>query len=167
MPTKTAKTKTKPKTKRSSPAKKTPPIRVDVRLAAYADSQAIIEIDPARQNDRSFVNFIHRIIASRGCSTAVVENRIVGYGILEYKFFDHGFFSMVYVHPDFSCHGVAKAIILHMEQACKASKIFTSTHAKDKHMQKLLTTLGYQPSGTIENLDSELTEHVYFKRLIP
>ena len=116
-------------------------------------------------SDRSFVNFIHRIIAARGCSTAIVENRIVGYGILEYKFFYYGFFSMVHVHPEFSCHGVAKAIILHMEQACKTSKIFTSTHAQDKHMQNLLTTLDYQPSGAIENLDSELTGHVYFKQL--
>ena len=97
---------TKPKTK-SSPSIETPPIRIDVRLAAYADSQAIIEIDPARQNDRLFVNYIHRIIAARGCSAAVVENRIVGYGILEYKFFDYGFFSMGHVHPEFSGRGVA------------------------------------------------------------
>ena len=156
--------KTKPKTKRSSPAK-IPPIRIDVRLAAYADSQAIIELDSARQSDRSFVNYIHKVIAARGCFAAIVENRIVGYGFLEYKFFDYGFFSMVHVHPNFSCHGVAKAIIQHLEQACKTSKIFTSTNEQSKHMQDLLKALDYQPSGTIENLNSESPEFVFFKQL--
>ena len=138
---------------------------MDTRTAAYSDAEAIIGFDHVAQSERSRVNFIHRAIASRSCFVGLVDGRVVGYGVLEYTFFENGFISMLYVHSKFRRRGVGSALVRHMEQACKTEKLFTSTNRSNTRMLALLKKLKYRSSGTIKNLHETDPELVYFKRL--
>lgn len=53
----------------------------------------------------------------------------------------------------------------HLEQHVSAEKIFTSTNASNRPMRQLLIQLGYQHSGTIENLDPGDPELIFVRFL--
>jgi hypothetical protein len=52
-----------------------------------------------------------------------------------------------------------------LERNCKTIKLFTSTNESNKPMQELMIKMGYQPSGTVYNLDEGDPELFYFKLL--
>ncbi|MHC8315013.1 hypothetical protein [Pseudomonas sp. LB3P31] len=53
----------------------------------------------------------------------------------------------------------------HLESVSTADKIFTSTNVSNMPMRQLLEQLGYQPSGTVENLDPGDPELIFVKFL--
>ena len=141
-----------------------PHTSVTIRISAHSDAEPIIAIDEVAAFDRSRVNFIYRYISSRNYYVAVLDSQVVGYGVLEYTFFEHRFISIVYVRPE-SRRGGASALISYMEEMCKTEKIFTSANQANLPVQSLLKKLTYQASGTIDNLDKNNRELIYFKQI--
>lgn len=139
-------------------------VRVEVRLAGHSDAEAIIAFDAVAQSERSRVNFIYRTITARTCHVASINRRVLGYGVLDYSFFENGFVSMLYVHPHFRRQRIGLSLMQHMERACKTHKLFASTGAANHAMRALLESMGYEGSGYIENLDPQDRELVYFKQ---
>jgi len=90
---------------------------------------------------------------------------VIGYGVLSYTFYRHGWIDLVYVSERYRRQGVGKALLEYMEQQCLTSKLFTSTNLSNLQMQSLLGKLGYTVSGMINNLDDADLEIVYLKRL--
>jgi ribosomal protein S18 acetylase RimI-like enzyme len=136
-----------------------------IRSASPGDIDAIYAFDTIAQTEPTRRAFIDRAVRSGQC--VVIENNvlIVAYGVLEYTFFECGFISMMYVHPQFRHQGFGEKLVRYLEGQCRAEKLFTSTNQSNLVMQRLLEKLGYQPSGIVENLDEDDPELIYFKRM--
>ncbi len=136
-----------------------------IRPALESDTERIVSFDPIAQSDSRREAFIRRAIAAGHCFVATDKERIAGYGVLEHSFYDNGFVSMLYVHPEYRRRGVGMALMRHLESACQTAKLFTSTNLSNLPMQSLLARLGYELSGVIHNLDEGDPELVYVKFL--
>ncbi len=135
-----------------------------IRQAVPADLEAITKFDHLAYL-ASRINFLKRILTSGCCYVAENENTIIGYGALEYSFYDFGFISILYVDLSLRQKGFGVQLMRYFEKICKTEKLFTSINRSNKPMQALLEKIGYQPSGMIENLDEKDPELVYFKRI--
>ena len=138
---------------------------MELRIAVKTDADAIIAFDHVTASDPARVQFIHNQIKSGTCYIAIIDANVVAYAVLNYKFYDNGWIEMLYVHPRFRRQGIGSALIRHLVNECRTPKLFTSTNQSNVPMQRLLTILGFDRSGFIENLDEGDPEWVYFKRL--
>ena len=138
---------------------------ISVRPAVENDIQVLCTMDHIARREGERLAFIRREVASGHCFVAVIDETVVGYGVLNYTFYNNGCIDMLYVHSDHRRRGVGTALIRHMEAQCRTPKIFTSTNESNLSMQSLLEKLGYESSGVIHNLDEGDPELVYFKRL--
>jgi len=136
-----------------------------IRAAEPSDADAIIAFDEIAQRKPPRVAFIRRSTSSNDCFVAVTDGRVVGYAVLNYRFYDNGFIDMLYVDRRFRRGGIGSALLSHVEQRCTTAKLFTSTNQSNTPMQLLLRKSGYLPSGMIENLDEGDSELVYMKSL--
>lgn len=136
-----------------------------IRLASITDADAIVAFDRVAVSEPSRVQFIHDQIGSSACYVAVIDAKVVGYAVLNYKFYNNGWIEMLYVHQQFRCQGIGSALIRHLVNKCYTPKLFTSTNQSNVPMQRLLAKLEFARSGFIENLDEGDPELVYFKRL--
>ena len=136
----------------------------DIRLANQSDAESIISFDHVAQSDPSRKEFIKESINSGLCYVIKYDERIVAYGVLEYSFYGYGFIAMLYVHPEFRRRGLGSELMIHLENTCETEKLFTSTNQSNIPMQALLESIGFVPSGIVENLDEGDPELIYFKR---
>ncbi|HNB51853.1 MAG TPA: GNAT family N-acetyltransferase [Anaerolineales bacterium] len=135
-----------------------------IRLATQNDIDEICALDQIARQDAHRVEFIQRAISAQTCYVGE-RGQIVGYAVLDYSFFEMGFVSMLYIHPDWRRHGAGVALMRHCETVCRTEKLFTSTNLSNAPMQALLARSGYQLSGVIHDLDENDPELVYVKRL--
>jgi len=138
---------------------------ISIRTAIESDIKDLCSLDLiARQKDERR-QFIYRSVASGTCFVAVADEKVIGYGVLNYNFFYNGCIDMLYVHCDHRQCGAGAALVRHLESLCQTPKLFTSTNLSNLPMQSLLAKLEYELSGVIHNLDEGDPEIVYFKRL--
>ncbi len=137
---------------------------VELRTATIT-ATAIVALDHVGASDPARVRFIHHQIQSSALHVAVIDARVVAYAVLNYKCYDNGWIEMLYVDPRLRRRGIGSALIRHLINECRTSKLFTSTNQSNFPMQRLLATLEFDRSGFIENLDDGDPEWVYFKRL--
>ncbi len=141
---------------------------ISVRLATHNDIEALFSLDLIAQSENERREFIRNEVMSGNCFVAVAagaDEKIIGYGVLNYTFHHVGCIDMLYVDSDHRRSGAGAALLQHMESLCQTPKLFTSTNLSNLPMQSLLTKSGYSLSGVIHNLDENDPEIVYFKRL--
>ena len=132
------------------------------RLATENDVEEICSLDTITQTDERRREFILRSVLAGNCFV-VADGQILGYGVLEYTFYDNGFVSMLVVQPESRRRAAGTALMKHFESVCQTTKLFTSTNLSNLPMQSLLAKLGYKLSGVIHDLDTEDPELVYVK----
>jgi ribosomal protein S18 acetylase RimI-like enzyme len=130
-----------------------------IRPATVADRSDVLAIDHLAQTRLAFID---RVLSSGTCFVAEVDGRVVAYASLEYTFYEQGFISMVYVADPDRRRGIGRALTEAVVRRCKTRKVFTSTNQSNRAMQRLLSGIGFVPSGTISNLDEGDPELVYF-----
>ena len=135
-----------------------------LRLAQASDLDALYRLDANAHNDQERRNFIARKVQADNCFVAV-DDQIIGYGILEYTFYENGFVSMLYVHPNHRRSGMGTRLLQYLESICQTPKLFTSTNLSNLPMQSLLAKLNYRLSGVLHHLDENDPELMYFKSL--
>ena len=136
--------------------------KITIRDANYSDRDGILAIDEIARCEQERMDFIDRALDSATCLVADSNGTVIAYGVLEYSFFGNGFVSMVYVAKSARRRGVGRSLMRALANQCKTSKLFTSTNESNSAMRALLSTLGYVPSGVIENLDPDDPELVFF-----
>ncbi|MEU3657158.1 GNAT family N-acetyltransferase [Streptomyces sp. NPDC032161] len=77
----------------------------------------------------------------------------LGYGVLEYTFFEQGFVTMLMVAPGTRRRGVGAHLLNAVEASCTSPKLFTSTNVSNQPMQRLLQRAGWCPVGLLHGLD--------------
>ena len=136
-----------------------------IRAAVEDDVEVLCNLDHIARVEDERREFIRREVDAGHCFVAVLDQTVVGYGVLNYTFYSNGWIDMLYVHSDYRRRGAATTLLRHMELCCRTPKLFASTNQSNSGMQALLTKLGYESSGVIHNLDEGDPEIVYFKRL--
>ena len=136
-----------------------------IRKARESDIDAIISVDQNAEHDEGRRSLIREWVADGSAVVAVVGDDVVGYAVLEYSFFSHGFISMLMVAYASRRKGVGSALVSHLERLCETEKLFTSTNESNKSMQALMQSMSYEPSGVVHNVDDEDPELFYFKKL--
>lgn len=138
---------------------------ISIRSAIETDIETLCSFDHIARQQNERRDFIRREVAAGNCFVAVLNETVVGYGVLNYTFHHNGCIDMLYVDSDYRRCGAGAALLKHMESLCETPKLFTSTNLSNLPMQSLLAKLGYVLSGVIHNLDEGDPEIVYFKRL--
>ncbi|HEU4869991.1 MAG TPA: GNAT family N-acetyltransferase [Pyrinomonadaceae bacterium] len=138
---------------------------ISIRTAVENDTEVLCALDDVARREDERREFIRREVASGHCFVAVIDATVVGYGVLNYTFYNNGWVDMLYIHADYRRRGVGTALLGYMESQCRTPKLFTSTNQSNSSMQSLIRKLGYETSGVIHNLDEGDPEIVYFKRL--
>jgi ribosomal protein S18 acetylase RimI-like enzyme len=136
---------------------------VRVRLAGTRDRRAIATCDPRVASDLHRRELIDAAIAARHCWVGERANAVAGYGVLSTGFFGRDFIELVHVAADARRLGIGNALLDAIERARQADRIFTSTNESNAPMRALLEKRGYEPSGTIHNLDADDPELVFVK----
>ncbi len=135
------------------------------RLAANRDVDAICECDPIAPQNPQRRAFVERSVGAGNCFVVEAQHHVVGYAVLEYTFYEQGFVSMLFIHPDYRRQGAGVRLMQQVESVCQTTKLFTSTNLSNLAMQSLLAKLGYTLSGVIHHLDEDDPELVYVKYL--
>lgn len=138
---------------------------ISIRPAVETDIETLCALDLIARRENERREFIRREVVAGNCFVAVMNDTVVGYGVLNYTFYYNGCIDMVYVDSDQRRCGAGAALIKHMESLCNTPKLFTSTNLSNLPMQSLLAKLDYVSSGVIHNLDDGDPEIVYFKQL--
>ncbi len=138
---------------------------ISIRPAIENDIDALCSFDLIAQRENERREFIRRVVTSGECFVAVADEKVIGYGVLNYTFYYNGCIDMLYVDSEYRRVGAGAALLKHLESLCQTPKLFTSTNLSNLPMQSLLAKLDYVLSGVIHNLDEDDPEIVYFKRL--
>jgi len=93
------------------------------------------------------------------------EEAVVGFAVFGPSFFGQWFIELLVVRPEDRRRGAATALVRRCEAECPAGKMFTSTNESNAPMRRLLSGLGYERSGCIENLDEGDPELIFIKWL--
>jgi N-acetylglutamate synthase-like GNAT family acetyltransferase len=73
-----------------------PPV---IRLATQADLEGIFQVDPTAKREKLRKEIIRRAVENGACYIDAGE-KVKGYAILEYTFFEMGFISLLAIDPD-------------------------------------------------------------------
>jgi ribosomal protein S18 acetylase RimI-like enzyme len=141
-------------------------MNLQIRQAVLSDIEWLVRLDPLASEGSGRRAHIEKAVAQCECLVACERNDPdvpIGYGCLERCFFGEWFISLVVVSGAHRRCGVATQIITHLEHGASAKKIFTSTNLSNVGMQQLLMQIGYESSGTIENLDPGDPELIFVK----
>jgi ribosomal protein S18 acetylase RimI-like enzyme len=138
---------------------------ISIRPAVETDIQELCSLDLIARQKQERRDFIRSEIIAGNCVVAVMDQKAVGYAVLNYTFHHQACIDMLYIHSDYRRRGAGAALLRHLESVCQTSKLFTSTNLSNLPMQSLLTKLGYVLSGIIHNLDEGDPEIVYFKQI--
>jgi len=139
---------------------------MDLRIATVNDVDALVAFAQVAESESQLVRDLLEHIESSNCYVAVVDETIVAYAFLNYTFFYNGWIGMLFVNQGLRRQGIGSALVRYLMNECRTPKLFTSTNQSNIAMQGLLAALGFERSGTIENLDDGDQELVYFKRLL-
>ena len=135
-----------------------------VEPARVDDLPGLVECDDVAQLNLNRRQSIEAWVKRGECLVARCNGSLVGFIILEYGFFGHGFIPLVCVKRTDRRRGVGLRLLAAAECACQTVKLFTSTNASNVAARSLFKRAGFVRSGTIENLDADDPELVYFKR---
>lgn len=100
-----------------------------------------------------------------GALAAFTDGVLVGVAEVHEHFYGHAFIDLLLVDEGHRRRGVASALVAACAAAAPTDRIFTSTNTSNLAAQALFLGMGFQASGSIDNLDEGDPELVYCKRL--
>ncbi len=107
---------------------------------------------------------IGNAILNKQCFLILVDDRIVGCVIFDYRFFDQGWIELIVLAENYRGKGIGALAIDHLCKQSKTDKVFTSTNRSNIPMQKALTKVGFSFAGELIGLDEGDPELFYFKK---
>ena len=132
-----------------------------IRDATAVDRNALVALDDVARRDPGRARLIDEALESADCIVAEKNDHVVGYAVLDYRFYSYGFIPLVYVAERQRHHGMGRALVQALAARCRTPRLFTSTNQSNGPMRRFLETLGFQPSGIIYNLDPADPELVF------
>jgi ribosomal protein S18 acetylase RimI-like enzyme len=137
---------------------------MELRPAEPADLGRLIAVDPSAERDPSRRSLLESSTRRGECWLAESSGTPVGFVVLQYSFYGHGFVALVVVDVLARRRGVGRRLLEHAASVCTTPKLFTSTNASNTAMRSLLPRVGFEPSGVIRNLDPGDEELVFVRK---
>jgi Acetyltransferase (GNAT) family len=78
---------------------------ISIRPAVENDIEAICSVDLIAQRENERREFIRRAVTSGECFVADWGEKVIGYGVFNYSFYDSGFIEMIYIRSDYRRSG--------------------------------------------------------------
>jgi GNAT superfamily N-acetyltransferase len=130
-----------------------------------ADARLVAAIDQAAQarRDPRDAALARELLALGKSWIAEADGAAAGYALVSRGFFRRPFVELLMVAPDWRRRGVGGVLLERCERACDDDRLFTSTNTSNAPMRALLHSLGWTPSGEIDNLDPGDPELVFVK----
>lgn len=136
---------------------------IHIERATEDDLEAIYAINDAC--GRLHQRYLEKSLLAREVLIARRDGETAGLATFNRAFFGQPFIDLLLVAPEHRRHGVATALMRHIEKICPEPKLFTSTNDSNLPMQAVCESLGFVRSGWVDNLDDGDPEIIYFKRL--
>jgi len=115
-----------------------------IRDATEHEIDGIIAIDHIAATEETRRQLIREWVR-KGCAIiALIDERVVGYAVLEYTFFSCGFISMLIVQEAYRRKGIATALVKRLEKTCNTVKLFTSTNESNAPMKAFMASMLYR-----------------------
>jgi ribosomal protein S18 acetylase RimI-like enzyme len=140
-------------------------VELSITTARSDDADEVVELDRRVLGSVARQQWLRARIAQGACVVARSAGHLMGFAVSDRSFFEQPFLELLIVEPAGPRRGVVSSLVRHVEAIWAPGKFFTSTNASNAPMQRLLDSLGYAPSGMIENLDENDPELIYYKRL--
>jgi GNAT superfamily N-acetyltransferase len=137
---------------------------VELRLAKPADLEALAAFDERARASDERRGLLAASIRARHCVVAERDGELLGYAISDRSFFGRPFVALVHVRDAARRQRVGTALLRELEARCDGPQLFTSTNQSNVPMQRLLASLGWEPSGVVLNLDPGDPELIYVLR---
>ena len=99
-----------------------------IRDAIEHDIDGIIAIDRIAVTEETRRQHIREWVRTGCAIVGLVNERVVGYAVLEYTFFSYGFISMLFVQEAYRRRSIATTLVKRLEETCITAKLFTSTN---------------------------------------
>jgi ribosomal protein S18 acetylase RimI-like enzyme len=93
---------------------------------------------------------------------AFKNEQLIGFIIFNYQLFGNAFIELLQIDKEFRGKGYGSMLIKYVESICETEKLFISTNKSNEPMNKLLSKLGYLPSGHLENINEEDWDYEMF-----
>ena len=135
--------------------------------ALSSDLENLVEIDVAltlreRQNE-----ILRTSVAADGCIVARDGEKIVGFVSWDLGFFNRPFVRLLVVIESHRRCGLGRALLLAVERAAAAyGELFVSTETINAPMRALLAVHGYDPSGSIDNVNAPGNAELVFHKTL-
>ncbi len=137
-----------------------------VRRGISADLPHLNIIDKIAKREPTRRAMMQIAVAKQTLWVAEDNDDVVGYAIMTHSFFGRAFIDMVYIDEAKRGVGIGPELIKAVEKQAKTERIFTSTNQSNRHMQRVLSNLGYTISGVVNNLDYGDPEIFFSKSLL-
>lgn len=132
---------------------------VSVRRADQADADALaaIDVDPEALTAERRAGF--RLWCGQGeVFLAEAPSGPLGFCVLDYSFFEHGFITRLYVARGARGKGIGSGLLAVTSKSCVTPKLFTSAQLSNHAMQRLLQRAGWRPVGMLDGLNDAVGE---------
>ena len=136
--------------------------KVTIRKGEPSDYGALVGIDEFALSHFERANSISEALAKGECFTAQSGGDVLGYVVLNYSFFGFGFIPVIVVAQPHRRRGVGLGLLREAQAQCTSQKLFTSANTSNVEARSLFRRAGFIESGSIENLDADDPEVVYF-----
>lgn len=139
-----------------------------VGCATAHDAAGIAELDVRLVAPQRLDELVRTSISAGTCLVERDGSAVVGYLIWNRGFFGRPFVWLLAVTATRRRRGLGRALLVSAERdAAPYGELFVSTERGNSPMRTLLTALGYQASGSIDNLNAPGNpEDVYYKRFV-
>lgn len=107
---------------------------------------------------------ITKAILNNECFIIQVDEKVVGFVMFDYRFFDQGWIELIIIAEEYRGKGIGVQTFNLVCKQCKTDKVFTSTNSSNIPMQKTLTKAGFSFAGEINGLDDGDPELFYYKQ---
>lgn len=135
------------------------------RTGTHADLPGIRFADPLQRADSERARVVEDALAQGRYVVAHDEGEVLGFAVLSYGFFGHGFVPLLVVAMANRRAGIGTRLLQEVEGRCAKRKLFISINRSNAAAQWLFEKCGFTPSGHIENFDLDDDDVVYFKEL--
>ncbi len=134
---------------------------ISYRLATSSDLAALQLRQQQRESNYPGSELIERWVKSQEFWLAEDGSNIVGWMSLQDTFFEEGFVSILWVEPEYRRQGIGSVLMQSARDICKTDRLWTSTNESNQPMRALMSSRGWEFSGSIKHLDPEDPELIY------
>ncbi len=142
---------------------------ISLRKATIKDKALVVDfdynLDKVEHIELKREEKITRAILGEECFIILANNRVVGFVIFDYRFFDQGWIELIILGEKYRGKGIGGQAIDLICKQCKTNKVFTSTNSSNIQMQKALSKVGFSFAGKINGLDDGDPELFYYKNI--